>query len=524
MNPATMNRPLGIKDLPVKWKVSLPIIVLVTIGILIMGIITGEKTTELVIDEAKTRALNSYRDTVLNALTAMMVAGSIKETKVSFLEQMRHLIDLRVIRAEALDADYGKGNPDDYPRDAIEKEVIATAREKVVLEGEYIRGVYPYTGKANFMGRNCLGCHRVQEGTVIGAISIKMPLTDLLGRSRSMRSFLFVIGGVGVLFLTGAAVIIINTTHRPLSALTNKAKEIAGGDLDAAIVHEGNDEIGQLADALNTMRLKLKEVVSQVKTASDLVESESRQLSSNSEALSQGAAIQASAVEEVSSSMVHMVSIVTQTADNARQTEMIALKSTDDALASGKAVSDTVTAIKYIANKISIIEQIARQTNLLALNAAIEAARAGEHGKGFAVVAAEVRMLADRSQAAAGDIGKLSLSSVKAAEEAGQMLAMLVAGIQKTSQLVQDISTASQTQTSEAIQINSAVQQLNGVLQHNASAAEEMSATAAELQSQTEQLQEAIAFFKVGEADRRCPRPASELPKITSDVISYQAG
>ncbi len=514
---------MKIKDLSVKWKISLPIIAIVIAGILLMGIITGEKTTALVIEEAKSRALNSYRDTVLNALTAMMVAGNIKEAKVSFLEQMSHLIDLRVIRAEALDADYGKGNPDDYPKDAIEKQVIATGNEQVLLEGEYIRGVYPYTGRANFMGRNCLGCHRVREGTVIGAISIKMPLADLLDRSRSLKRFLFAIGGVGTLLLLGTVVITISATHRPLTELTKKAKDIAEGDLDAAIVHEGNDEIGQLADALNAMRIKLKEVVAEVKAASDLVGSECRNLSSSSEAVSQGAAIQASSIEEVSASMKHMVSIITQTEDNARQTAMIAQKSTGEAQESGRAVSKTVNDMKSIAGKISIIEQIARQTNLLALNAAIEAARAGEHGKGFAVVASEVRKLAERSQAAAGEISHLSVSSVAAAEEAGRMLAMLVPDIQKTSQLVHDISIASKEQTAEAVQINSAIQQLNGVIQHNAAAAEETSATSAELLSQTEQLQGAIAFFKVGGTVKLYPQAASELD-ITSDVISYQIG
>jgi methyl-accepting chemotaxis protein len=170
--------------------------------------------------------------------------------------------------------------------------------------------------------------------------------------------------------------------------------------------------------------------------------------------------------------------------------------------------------MKQIAEKISIIEEIARQTNLLALNAAIEAARAGEHGKGFAVVASEVRKLAERSQAAAGEIGSLSASSVGIAEEAGQMLQKLVPDIRKTAELVQEISAASNEQNTGAQQVNKAIQQLDTVVQQNASAAEEMASTAEELSSQALKLQDTIAFFRLGDTSRRSRRaPAQPTPK-----------
>jgi len=236
--------------------------------------------------------------------------------------------------------------------------------------------------------------------------------------------------------------------------------------------------------------------------------------------MSQGTTEQAASAEEASASIEEMHATIRQNADNATATETIARKSANDALESGKAVSEAVKAMKDIAGKISVIEEIARQTNLLALNAAIEAARAGEHGKGFAVVAAEVRKLAERSQVAAGEIGKLSGSSVDVAENAGAMLGRLVPDIQKTSELVQEISASSKEQASGADQINSSIQLLNKVIQQNAGMAEEMASTAQELSSQADQLLEAVGFFTVGDSSavrknaepRTLPVPAARAP------------
>ncbi|MDA8432309.1 MAG: methyl-accepting chemotaxis protein [Nitrospiraceae bacterium] len=304
--------------------------------------------------------------------------------------------------------------------------------------------------------------------------------------------------------------------EKQVAMLVDNLEKLSDGDLNLNIKAERNDEIGKVVNAINKTVGNLKEIVADVKTAADNVASGSQQLSSGSEEMSQGASEQASSVEEVSSSMEEMVSNIRQNADNAQQTEKIALKSAGDAKESGKAVSETVTAMKDIAGKISIIEEIARQTNLLALNAAIEAARAGEHGKGFAVVASEVRKLAERSQAAAAEISKLSASSVRVAEMAGQMLDKLVPDIQKTAELVQEINAASSEQNSGAEQINKAVQQLDQVVQQNAGAAEEMSSTAEELASQAEHLQNVIEFFKVGENGKK--RVAAERVSYTGKV------
>jgi methyl-accepting chemotaxis protein len=234
-------------------------------------------------------------------------------------------------------------------------------------------------------------------------------------------------------------------------------------------------------------------VLLQVKQVADNVASASQQTSASSEEMSQGSSEQASSAEEASSSMEEMAANIRQNADNAQETEKISRKASKDAEESGVAVTQAVGAMKNIADKIAIIEEIARQTNLLALNAAIEAARAGEHGKGFAVVAAEVRKLAERSQTAAGEIGELSASSVGVAEEAGNKLQELVPNIMKTAELVAEISAASNEQNSGANQINMAIQQLDQVTQQNAAAAEELASTSEEMSSQAEGLQGAVA-------------------------------
>ena len=290
------------------------------------------------------------------------------------------------------------------------------------------------------------------------------------------------------------------------------AGAIAGGDLTVeAHPRSSKDSLGL---ALAEMVSRLKAVVTDAVMAAGNVSSSSHQLSSASQQISQGASDQAASTEEASASMEQMAANIKQAADNAAQTEKIARQSAKDAELSGDAVVRAVAAMGTIVQKIGIVQEIARQTDLLALNAAVEAARAGEHGKGFAVVASEVRKLAERSQAAAAEISAMSTDTVKSAQEAGDMLNRLVPDIRKTAELVAEISAASREQDIGVSQINQAIQRLDEVTQQNVSAADEMSATSAELADQAQELQTSIEFFKVDSehAPKSVSRGASAAP------------
>ncbi len=296
----------------------------------------------------------------------------------------------------------------------------------------------------------------------------------------------------------------MNSMVENLQANAGIAFKISEGDLTVqARVLSEKDTFGQ---ALSQMLANLRKTVQEVTAAAASVSSGSQELSATAQQLSQGASEQSAAAEESTAAMEEMAGSIQQNADNARQTDKIASKASEDTRSGGEAVLKTVGAMKDIAEKISIIEEIARKTDLLALNAAVEAARAGEHGKGFAVVASEVRKLAERSQSAAAEIHRLTADGVQLSEGAGQLLSKLVPDIRKTAELVQEIAAASTEQNTGAAQINKAIQQLDQVIQQNASASEEMAATAEDLSAQAETLRSSIGFFKLAGGLRR-PAP-----------------
>jgi methyl-accepting chemotaxis protein len=339
-------------------------------------------------------------------------------------------------------------------------------------------------------------------GGVNALVDFQTEAMEIAGKSANdmvvaAERLIVILGIIATLLTLAFAWFITRSITRPVNEALNAANRLAEGDLTVKLEADSKDEVGLLMTAMQNMIGKLTQIIGEVRTAADNLSNAAGQVSATAQSLSQSSSEQAASVEETTSSMEQMSASISQNTENAKVTDGMASKAAREAAEGGEAVTKTVDDMKSIASKIGIIDDIAYQTHLLALNAAIEAARAGEHGKGFAVVAAEVRKLAERSQVAAQEIGNLASSSVKQAERAGTLLTEMVPTIRKTSDLVQEIASASSEQSSGVGQINGAMSQLNQATQQNASASEELAATAEELGSQAEQLQQTMTFFQL---------------------------
>jgi methyl-accepting chemotaxis protein len=402
-----------------------------------------------------------------------------------------------------------RGKPWTEAKDGSDKEILA----KLAL-GTAFSGIY-WSDSLKMNAMKSFAPIFVGRSTTPLIFSMVVPTSELYEASTRLLSLILLIAGIGLLALTLVFIYLSSWLSVPIADAASMAAAIAEGDLTREIPATflaRTDEIGGLALAFKKMTEGLSDVVGAIRTASSNVESGSGQISTTSQQMSQGSAEQAASAEEVSSSIEEMGATIKQNADNSKATEKIAIQSANDAEEGGKAVAETVSAMREIATKTGIIEEIARQTNLLALNAAIEAARAGEAGKGFAVVASEVRKLAERSQVAASEIGELSKNSVAVAEKAGAMLTKLVPDIKKTSELVQEITSSSHEQNSGIDQITKAIMELDSVIQQNALASEEMASMAEELSGQSVQLVETISYFKLAETERALPAPKTREP------------
>jgi methyl-accepting chemotaxis protein len=354
-----------------------------------------------------------------------------------------------------------------------------------LLGGEAIEVVVPF---------------QVGRTTTPWALAVFAPLDQVLAPAAELRQFTLTLGLAALVSLGLAVILVVRRLTQPLGRMSVVATRIAGGDLTGEFEHQSQDEIGVLADAFRAMQHRLAQVIGEVRTGASALSSASAQLSTMSQSLSSGTSEQSANAEEVAANLHRMSASITQNADSSRRVEQIALKGAADAGECSRAVAETVEAMKQIASRISIIDEIAYQTNLLALNATIEAARAGTHGRGFAVVASEVRKLAENSQASARQIVELAAKSVKIAERSGVLLRELAPSIDTTARLVKDVAAASGEQSAGVGQINQAMLSLNRSTQHNAASAEELSSMAEEMAAQAEGLHQLMGFFRVAES------------------------
>jgi methyl-accepting chemotaxis protein len=487
---------MNLKNISIRWKVATLIILSVAAGILIMAFITGYKTESIVVNEVKHSTLTGYRDTVLNALTTMMLAGNIKETKGPFLEQMKSIVDLRVVRSEILDKDFGKVDINNYASDSIEKEVMEKGVERIVLEGEYIRGVYPYVAKSNFMGKNCLSCHNVSEGTILGAISIKVPLAESRARIKSMQYLYVVLGVIGIFVVTGLVLAIMHVTLSPLLVLIEKVKRVGEGYTDESLYIEGKDEIARMSQNVDMVIKYFSKMIHDIMTASNKIMPVVDVLEKRAEATSEGSKEQASQAQQIAASAEEMSQTITDIAKNASVVSETSAEALE-VVESGKLITNTavetinevssftmeLTTVVQKLNKrvieigaiITVIKDIADQTNLLALNAAIEAARAGDQGRGFAVVADEVRKLAERTIKATAEISE-SINAVQAESvQTGKSMEKSSKGVAKATGHIRNLNNVLETIVESVQKVRDGITQIATAVDQQSAASEEVS-------------------------------------------------
>ncbi|MGC2061588.1 MAG: methyl-accepting chemotaxis protein [Thermodesulfovibrionales bacterium] len=530
---------MNLNSISLRWKIALPIILAISLGIVFTIAVNGIKTRDIVLSEIKDSALEGYRDTLLNSLTTMMITGDYVESKGHFLSQMTKIADVRVLKSHNVDKDFpdaGKAGAVPVP-DAVEKDVMEKAAPQIIVEGEYIRGVYPYIAKADFMGKNCLTCHHVREGDVLGAVSIKLPLSKSFGRIQSLQYVYAVFGFAGIIAVMLFVMGIVSFSLRPLTKFMDELKEINSRYSVLEISPRDGDEVVRLETNVKNVISHFTAMVNKIMVASSRFLPIIDVLKDVIEKAAQGAQSQSAQATQIATAAEEMTQTITDIARNAATAAETSVWALDIASA-GKQIADgSVDGVKEvhtatvelskmmeelnrrvgeIGDIVTVIKDIADQTNLLALNAAIEAARAGEQGRGFSVVADEVRKLAERTIKATGEIS----SRVQVVQtESRQTATSMASATEKSTKTAEHIVNVGDSLFS----ILSEVQKVKDEITKIAVAVEEQSATTTEVAHNIESTSTIAHSIEemAGKAKaevQRLSEVADELRAITSGV------